>query len=117
MQLPETHTLPQPPQLKGSWTVSVQVWSQFSIWVFGPPSLQTQVPPAPAGAAQCWLPAQMVPQTPQLLSSLVVLTQDRPASVVHSAMVEVCSQVHTPRRHCSPSGQTVPQLPQLRGSL
>src|SRR5581483_10852097 len=119
MQLPETHTWPQPPQLKGSLVVSTQVPPQFTI-VGGPPSssLQRQVPCPPPGLSQCWLEAHSTPQPPQLPSSWVVSTQAKPASVWHSAMPGVVVEhTHWPRMQLSPSAQALPQPLQLLASF
>ena len=61
--------------------------------------------------------AQTFPQPPQFVGSLRVSTHDTPVSVVHTVRPPPHAPVlHEPLSQTMPAPQTVPHLPQLRGS-
>jgi hypothetical protein len=117
--LPATQVMPQPPQLSGSLVVSAQPRAQhWRLPVHTGPPLQVavQVPPtqlAPAG--------QALPQTPQLLGSVSV--EEHPVwqhcwvAAQAGPPLQVVVVLHMLLMHWLPKAQTMPQPPQLFGSL
>jgi hypothetical protein len=79
---------------------------QAPLQSFSPAFAQLHAP-----LTQLWPPEQVVPQAPQLFTSVAVLTQT-PLQAVCPA-----EQAHAPLTQLRPPEQTVPQVPQLLASL
>lgn len=101
--------LPQLPQLFGSVAVAMQALPHF---VYPLSQAKPQAPDAQVGLPFAGS-GQTLPQAPQLLTLLPVFTQAPP----HSASGEVQPDAHTPPLQTMPVSHTVPQVPQLNGSL
>jgi hypothetical protein len=102
---PMSHTRPHAPQFCGSPVRSVHEPSQFV-----DPCWQTQLP-----WTQVVDGSQALSHEPQLLSSVCVSTH--PPAPAQNVRPDEQEFWHTPRKQPAPAGHTLPQEPQLEGSL
>jgi hypothetical protein len=117
-QLPETHdaplsqTLPQPPQLFGSFEVSTQP-PLFGQLLSPDPQTHAMTPPT------VWQEApapQTTPHAPQLKLSMLRLTQEETPFAVH-VVGAFAGQPHMLLVQTPPTAHALPHVPQLLGSL
>jgi hypothetical protein len=99
------HALPQVPQFALSVAVLVQLCPASPPQRVLPPGQL----PAHAPLTHASVPVQVLPQAPQLLGSVFVVTHDEPQSVCP----ETHSVEHTLLTHAVPAAQTCPHMPQF----
>ena len=115
-ELPDAHTMPQPPQLFGSVRSLTHAAPHCEN-----PGLHAKLHILPTQVGRPLVtPGQMFPHAPQFVGSVIVVVQPDGQHICpgkHGGPKPQPPGRHIPPLHVDPGAHALPHMPQLRGSL